>query len=333
MMIKKKIGMILIVLILLGAASLLFLKKLNPPDKTERLRIGIFPDTICALIYIAQQQGMFKRYGLDVSLENYQAGAYAVNDLLGGKIDLGTASEFVLAIQSFKRPNLRTVGTISSLENIELIARKDRKIEKPEDLRGKTIGVSKGTAAEFFLSTFLSLNNVLPTEVRVVDLKPPELVMALSGGKIDAASSFSPFTDEMKKNLAHNAIAWPIQSGQDYYFLLITTEQLIQSRPRVISSLLKGALEAEVFLKKNEKEARSIVESALKLDHEGIMSTWSKTRFHVRLDQDLLTLMEDEARWAIANRYVDAAKIPNYFHSLSLEGLKKLKSEAVSVIH
>ncbi len=56
----------------------------------------------------------------------------------------------------------------------------------------------------------------------------------------------------MKKNLAHNAISWPTQGGQDYYFLLMTREELIKTRPQVINGLLKGVLEAEVFVKKQE---------------------------------------------------------------------------------
>jgi NitT/TauT family transport system substrate-binding protein len=63
------------------------------------------------------------------------------------------------------------------------------------------------------------------------------------------------------------------------------------------------------------------------------MSTWSKTRFRVRLDQDLLTLMEDEGRWAIKNKLVDAQTIPDYSTFLYLEGLRKIKPEAVGVSH
>ncbi len=108
---------------------------------------------------------------------------------------------------------------------------------------------------------------------------------------------------------------------------------MIKTRPRAITGLLKGVLEAEAFLRRNEKEARSIVARRLNLDHETLLNTWSKTRFRVRLDQDLLTLMEDEARWAMKNKYVDSTKIPNYFNFLYLEGLKKIRPEAVSVIH
>ena len=144
--------------------------------------------------------------------------------------------------------------------------------------------------------------------MRTIDLKPADVVTALTEGKIDAASCFPPFSDTMKKNLGRNAVSWLTQGGQDYYFLLITRDDLIKARPRAIDRLLKGALDAEDFLRKHESEAQAIVERSLGLDHASVASTWAKTRFRVRLDQALLTLMEDDARWAIQNRLVEAQK-------------------------
>ena len=193
----KRKGIVFLVatlFILLVVLGFLLLKKSPAPEKVENLRVGVLPDSISALLYIAKQQGMFKRHGLEVLFENYQAGAYAVNDLLAGKVDVATAIEFVLVLQGFKREDLRAIGTISSSDTIEVVARKDRGIEKPEDLKGKIVGSSKGTATDFFLSTFLSFNNIHPGEVRTVDVKPAEVLTALSEGKIDAAVSFSPFS-------------------------------------------------------------------------------------------------------------------------------------------
>jgi NitT/TauT family transport system substrate-binding protein len=169
--------------------------------------------------------------------------------------------------------------------------------------------------------------------VRTVDLKPADLVAALSEGKIDAASCFPPFSDTMKKNLAGNAISWPIQGGQDYHLVLIVRDEFIKTRPLAVDGLLKGVIEAEDFLKKDEDGAQHIVGRALGLDHGSVANTWAKTRFRVRLDQSLLTLLEDEGRWAIRNKLVDGKKVPNYFNSLYLEGLNKIKPEAVGVIH
>jgi NitT/TauT family transport system substrate-binding protein len=331
----KRKGIVLLAaagVILFVVLGVLLLRKPVAPEKTERLRIGIFPDTISALIYIAREQGFFKRRGLDVSLEDFQTGAFSVNGLISDKVDVATASGFVLALQGFKRPDLRAIAAISSTDIVEVIARRDRGIEKPEDLKGKRIGVTKTTIADFFLSAFLSINGILPGEVRTVDLKPSDFEKALYEGKIDAAVSFPPW-DTAKRNLAQNGVSWPIQDGQEYNLVLIVKDELIKTLPRAIEGLLKGTLDAEEFLKKNESKAQAIVERTLGLGHASVVSTWAKTRFHVRLDQALLTLMEDEARWAIQNKLVEAEKVPNYLNFFYLEGLEKLRPDAVGVVH
>jgi NitT/TauT family transport system substrate-binding protein len=319
------------VMVLFVALGLLVFKTPAPPKKIENLRVGILPDSVSALLYIAKQQGMFKRQGVDVAFENYQAGAYAVNDLLAGKVDVATAIEFVLVLQGFKKEDLRAIGTISSSDTIEVVAGKDRGIKKPRDLIGKSVGSSKGTATDFFLSSFLSFNNIHPGEVLTVDVKPAEVLTALSDGKIDAAVSFSPFLGTIKKSMAGRIISWPAQGGRDFYYLLITREELIRKRPGTVTGFLKGLLEAEDYLKKHEREAQDIMKRILNIEPEAVMSTWSKTSFGVRLDQNLVTLMEDEGRWAIKNKLVEAERIPDYSTFLYLEGLKKIKPEAVGV--
>jgi NitT/TauT family transport system substrate-binding protein len=330
---KKRVAIAAGIVIILGIFTILLFKEPAEPEKIEKLRVGLLPDAVSALLFLGKQQGLFKRHGLDVSFENYQAGAFAVNDLLAGKIDVATATEFVLAIRAFKRADLRAVGTISSSDTIEVVARRDRGIEKPDHLKGKLVGDSKGTATSFYLSSFLSLNNIPPGEIRTVDIKPSEMITALSEGRVDAAVSFSPHLDAIKRALAGKALSWPAQGGRDFYYLMITREDLIKTRPGAMIGLLKGVLEAETYLRKHEKEAQEIVKSQLGVDQETLMSTWSKTRFRVRLDQDLLTLMDDEGRWAIRNKLVEAGRIPDYSTYLYPEGLKKLKPEAVGTTY
>ena len=112
----------------------------------------------------------------------------------------------------------------------------------------------------------------------------------------------------MKKNLARNAVSWPIQGGQEYHLVVMIKDELIKTRPLAVTGLLKGVIEAEDFLKKDEDGAQAIVERSLGLDRESVVKTWAKTRFRVRLDQSLLTLLEDEGRWAIRNKLVDGQK-------------------------
>jgi ABC-type nitrate/sulfonate/bicarbonate transport system substrate-binding protein len=65
----------------------------------------------------------------------------------------------------------KPVAVLANLCNIDeailIIARKDRGIAVPADLRGKKIGVVSTTAAHFFLDTYLATSFIDPKEVHV----------------------------------------------------------------------------------------------------------------------------------------------------------------------
>ena len=79
-------------------------------------------------------------------------------------------------------------------------------------------------------------------------------------------------------------------------------------------------------------EAQEILARRPGYDRTSILSLWPRCDFRVRLDQDLLLLMEDEARWTIRRRRLKQ-EMSNYLDVIHWESLNKIKPEAVSIIH
>jgi NitT/TauT family transport system substrate-binding protein len=50
------------------------------------------------------------------------------------------------------------------------------------------------------------------------------------------------------------------------------------------------------------------------------------------LDQSILWCLEDEARWAIKNKLVEAAEVPNYLDYVYFKALEEIDPEAVTII-
>jgi NitT/TauT family transport system substrate-binding protein len=157
-----------------------------PPPYTgpvEKLSLGI-TTIMSTLLWVADQNGYFQAQGLDVTIQMYDAGLFAVNGLLAGKVQVAACSEFVLATQILAgRENLRALGTIASSRSNKTIARRDRGIAKPEDLAGKRIGVTRQTTGDYFLDLFLTLHALAVEQVQLVNMKPLELSEALSRGQ------------------------------------------------------------------------------------------------------------------------------------------------------
>lgn len=305
----------------------------NNAFPVEKLHLGVYLGEFSSLIWIAEDQGYFADNGLDVTIKEYDSGVPPVKELLAGKVDIATAAEFVVVNYGFDNNNLKIIGIIDVANAIEVIARRDRNIQQISDLRGKKIGLKMKSQAEFLLGTFLAFNHLSLKDIELVDLNQVQMASAISNGDVDAIIVSDPHAYQIKKLLGENAISWPGQSGQDFYFLLITREDIIKDNPLAINRFLKAMIQAEEFIIRENKEAKKIIENRLNTEPTYIQSVWTKNRFVVCLLQDMLIAMEDEAGWMIKNHLTDKEKIPNYFNFIYLDGLKLVKPKGVTVIH
>jgi len=279
------------------------------------------------------RQGFFKKHGVDVVIKVYESGPVAVNDLIADKIDVASSAEFVLVLQSFRYPDLRIPATICVASDHELIVRKDRGIAQPQDLKGKRVAVTRGSSGEFFLYNYLIFNRIPAGSVQVLYQTPVEMVKAMTDGTIDAALAWPPFTTQMVQQLGAKVARWPAQSGQEYYMVLLARDGFLKKQPKTMESFLAALSEAEGFIARYPDRAQAILRQRLKADAEPFLEDWSRSRFQLQLTQDLLVLVEREAKWAMRSDLVEKGEMPNYLDFLSFGALDKVKPEAVSVVH
>ncbi|MHB8907290.1 MAG: ABC transporter substrate-binding protein [Syntrophales bacterium] len=324
-------------LLLIAAAATLFFGCQKDAENTysgpvEKITFGVVSIEASSLLYIADTLGMFKKHGLEVTVKEYPAGLLATEDLMKDRADVVTASEFVVVTKHFLRSDLRILASIARADTLEVIGRIDRGITKPTHLKGKRIALTRDTAADFFLATFLSHQGIPAREVALVDLPPPAIPEAIASGAVDAAMAWEPSVWKIKERLGPNAVSWPGQSGQSYYLLLLTRDNFIKSRPRAAERLLRGLVEAEEYVSGHTAQAQEIIARRLAYNPVLLQSLWSRCEFRVRLNQDLLTLMEDEAKFSL-HRRSRTGGLPNYFGIIHLGSLEKIRPEAVSIIH
>ena len=182
--------------------------------------------------------------------DEYETGIAPMREVIDGKVDIASGAEFVLVSVSFDNKNLKAISTIDLADAIELVAREDHGIYRPTDLRGKKIAIPKRTQAEFFLGRFLTFNGLSLDDVEIVGMNPSELVDAMVAGTIDAAMIWEPNIYEISNRLGNNLITFSGQSGQDCYFLMVTTNEVITARREAIERFLNALVEAENFVKK-----------------------------------------------------------------------------------
>lgn len=302
------------------------------PLKTETVTLAAYAGSYGFLPFIARERGYFAANGLDVVINEYDFGLKAIDALLAGKADIATAADFVLTSYSFDHADLRAIGSIARSLTDEIIARKDRGIRTPADLKGRKVGVAARTKGEFFLARFLILNGMDYQDIKVVHLEPGRTVEALSQGAIDAASIWEPFVSEIQKRLGDTAVSWPAQSELAFYYLLIGRDGWVTEHPKTVKLFLKAMVQAEEFTRTNPREAQQFVAQRFGYDMPFVQAIWKKNEFTVELPQQLLPLMEEGARWRIKNGLTDKKEAPLYLDFVYTEGLNQVKPGAVTII-
>ncbi len=301
--------------------------------KMESIRLGSLALETSSLILIAEDQRFFTGNGLDVSIQYYDTGLGTVNALLNSEVDIaGPAAEYVLVGKLFSNEKIRTIGSIDKVDYQSIIGRRDCGINSVPDLKGKQIGVIRGTIQEFYVTRFLDLHGISTSDVAFVDIALSQAVDSIVNGEIDAVITVPPYTDTILDTLGSGAALWPTQNSQMTQQLAICRDEWISQHPQLIERFLEALRQAEEYIGGRPDQAKAILRKKLDLTDADVARIWSQNQFSLSLDRSLVLAMEDEARWMMRNNLTLEKQMPDFADYIYEDGLKAVKPEAVHIL-
>ncbi len=302
------------------------------PVKDESIIFGNVPTESSALIYIAQEQNFFSENGLNVTIRDYDSGIAAITGMLNGEVDMAAATEYPVVGKAFEKSKIQTIANIDKNAFMHsIIGRKDRGIRNISDLKGKKIGITRGTITEFYLGRFFDLHGMSIQQVSLVNITGDSLDDAIINGSIDAAITRRPYVNIVENRLGDNAVIWPVQSSQAMYEVIVGQDDWIAGHPETVNRFLESLARAEEYAVQHPTEAKAIVQRQLNLSDTYIAAIWPENRFSLSLDQSLITAMEDEARWMISNNLTTERTVPDFTDYINTKGLEEVKPDAVNI--
>ena len=304
-------------------------KQAGPPEKVT---IAYSTSFSAVLVHIAFTKGYFGEEGLDATPQPHASGKEALQSVLEGKADLATVADTPIMFAIMNGKKISTLAVIQTTNNEAIVARRDRGIAKPSDLKGKKIGLTLGTAGDFFADSFLLAHGIDRKHVKIIDLKPDEMAAALGVGKVDAVSAWNPTLIQLKKELGNQGIIFFGESLYTEIFCVVAGQEYVKKNPAAIKKVLRALLQAETFVQQHPEESLRLVSEFIKTDKALLDETWDDFTFRVALDQALLVDLEEQTRWAIKHRLTVRRDMPNYLDFIYVDGLQAVKPAAVRIV-
>ena len=216
-------------------------------------------------IFMAHQERLFKKHGLDVELIHIPSSSRGIQAILAGEIAFSFMDGSNAAQANLKGANVVLVAGATNRQVFSLMAKPEFK--RIADLKGKKIGITRvgsstHTSALYALgSAALRTNDyqILPL------LEVPNIFTALSAGQIDAGV-MSPPTNARAKKAGFVELMNIAKEGPEFVSVAIgTSRSYVKANEDVVRRVVRAYAEGVQLFKTNKPAALRMFANQLKV--------------------------------------------------------------------
>ncbi|MEH0445727.1 MULTISPECIES: ABC transporter substrate-binding protein [unclassified Streptomyces] len=243
-------------------------KTINTVTAGTLLRsLGYFEKELNAL-------GDGKTYKVD--WQDYATGAPITAQMTAGKIDIGSMGDFPLLINAARGKQLNQPTRLVSITGYNLrgglntiVTAPDSELASLQDLKGKKVSTSVGSAADGTLVRALQRAGIDPDKgIEKLNQQPAVGASALSAGSADALSQFVAWPGLLAYQGKAKALYDGAQLNLATFHGVTVREKFAKERPAVLEAFLKAQSEATAYLNDHPVAAAESVAKATKLPAE-----------------------------------------------------------------
>jgi ABC-type nitrate/sulfonate/bicarbonate transport system substrate-binding protein len=283
---------------------------------------------------IAIRQGYFKQEGLEVDWRRFALGKEGRDAMIAGAIDVNSTATtpFMIGLDKGVPYTAVAVNSIFCGTN-HIVVRKESDINNVGQLKGKKVGIPKGTVTEFiFLSKVMPSYGLKPGDLETPNIPDAkDRIPSLLAKAIDAATVADPFVAIAE----HEGLVRAIDNFCKYDqmpFMLTVTNKILKEQPDAVVAYLRGWLRAVKLLKDEPEKAAAVYTDEQKsLGREVPVAVIDKALRRMRWEPDITpaieTYLKDQAKDLVAGTIEGRIKaVPDLSRSLNRDLLAKAKA-------
>ncbi|WP_338448543.1 NrtA/SsuA/CpmA family ABC transporter substrate-binding protein [Niallia oryzisoli] len=248
----------------------------------------------------AEKQGYFEKYGIEAQISNFAMGVDTINAVLTKQADTGLAADYV-AINSIAKGDLVIIGTLTranekSSKEQQLLVKGN--INKPSDLKGKKIGVNKGTVNEYVWSQYLKKNQLKETDVEFVPYSTPdEAIVGMQKGDIEAVWASGALLEKFKAIEGVHQIDDLLGAGVSIDSYLLADRTFVEQNPEAIANLFKALNEGIDYVKGNKEDTANLAFEQLKIPADDALKDIERQNYVLGFTKEDVEHLEEMKNW------------------------------------
>jgi ABC-type nitrate/sulfonate/bicarbonate transport system substrate-binding protein len=249
------------------------------PAELRKVRFALgFLGAEAMPVFVGVDQGLYRKYGLDVETTVLQSSAQIAPAMASGEIDLGLSAGSGAVDISLAGGDQVLILSHSNFMHFQLIGRPD--VQRIEDLRDKRIGISRlGSSVHFGADWVVGKHGLEPTrDVLWVQMGSSEAMLAgLTSGAVDAVISGPPQTF-LAERLGYRRLA----DTKDYNIVytqaaIAVVRGTLAAKYDLIRDFIRGHVEAVGVTKRDRALATRLLGERNQTDDQELLDlTWEE---------------------------------------------------------
>jgi NitT/TauT family transport system substrate-binding protein len=211
-------------------------------------------------LYVAIDQGIFKKNGLNVEKVTAGSGTTAVAAVIGGHADFSLQDPMTAVFADQRGAHVISVAMVDNGAPVWIIASPHSSVKDLSDLSGKAISSALvPSTSTYLLERLLKQENMASTSVDMVELGTE--IAPVEAGRAAAAALYEPQVDEGISSGYKVIYSFASQYPGGYAFSVMDAlASTIKNKPKMVQAFVTSLTQADAVIRQSPATARTVAE-------------------------------------------------------------------------
>lgn len=255
------------------------------PQNGQTIKVNIGLNGGLSALAIAKDKGWleeeFKKLNAEVVWSQFQSGPPLLESLVSSRVDLSFLGDGATLSGISNKVPFHVIALLGEGDGLNsILIPVNSTAQKLEDLKGKTIGLAKGTTAHVYLTKLLENYGLSIGDINIINLQPEDALAAFESGKLDAWVTWAPYSihllelQKAKEIKVKETILAPAS--------MIGREEFIKAHPELVITFLKVYKKTIEWMHKHPDESAEFFSKQSKMSPDIVKKVLNASGLDIR---------------------------------------------------